>query len=33
MKTALVIVVAAIVVTVGSTLAIMNNAFKSGYHA
>jgi len=33
MKTALVIVLSAVVVIVGSTLTIMNNACKSGYHA
>ncbi len=33
MKTPLLIVVAAIVFVTGSTLAIMNNACKSGYHS
>jgi hypothetical protein len=33
MKTALVIVISALVVIVGSTLTIMNQACKSGYHA
>ncbi len=33
MKTALVIVLTAVVVIVGSTLTIMNKACKSGYHA
>ena len=33
MKTALVIVLTAAVVIVGSTLTIMNKACKSGYHA
>jgi hypothetical protein len=33
MKTPLLIVVVAIVLVAGSTLAIMNNACKSSYHA
>jgi hypothetical protein len=33
METRLLIVVAAIVFVTGSTLAIMNNACKSGYHS
>jgi hypothetical protein len=33
MKTALVIVLSAVVVIVGSTLTVMNKACKSGYHA
>jgi hypothetical protein len=32
MRTAVVIVLTAVVLAVGSTLTIMNNACKSGYH-
>jgi hypothetical protein len=33
MKTPLLIVVAAVVLVTGSTLAVMNNACKSGHHS